>query len=70
MSGHRDPCRLSTQEMPATEVARMVNEIANLKLSESEWRFGKRPYTRAHPSPAVSFRLLVFSSSVGYFFAD
>ena len=34
MSGHQDPCRLSTREMPATQVARMLNEIANLKLSE------------------------------------
>ena len=53
MSGQRDPCRLSTREMPAAEVARMVNEITNLKLSESDWQFGKRPYSRAHPPPAV-----------------
>ena len=58
MSRHRDPCRLSTREMRATEVARMVNEIAKLKLSESYWQFGKRPYSRDNPPPAVS--LLAF----------
>ena len=52
MSGHCDPCRLSTKEMPATEVANLVNEISGLKL-EGSWRFGKRPYSRADPPPAV-----------------
>ena len=54
MSGHRDPCRLSTKEMPGTEVARLVNYMLNCKLSEGEWQFGKRPYSRADPPPAVS----------------
>nr|XP_040243911.1 uncharacterized abhydrolase domain-containing protein DDB_G0269086-like [Aegilops tauschii subsp. strangulata] len=36
MSGHRDPCRMSTREMSAMEVARLVNEISNCKLSESQ----------------------------------
>ena len=53
MSGHRDPCRMCTKEMPDTEVARLVNHISNCKLSEAEWQFGKRPYSRAHPPPAV-----------------
>ena len=40
MSGHRDPCRLSTKEMSAAEVANLVNEISDLKLDGS-WQFGK-----------------------------
>ena len=64
MSGHRDPCRLSTKEMLASEVANLVNEISDLKL-EGSWRFGKQPYSRADPPPAVSssiFSLLRTSS--------
>ena len=53
MSGHHDPCRLSTKEMPAAEVANLVNEISDLKL-EGSWQFGKQPYSCADPSPAVS----------------
>ena len=53
MSGHRDPCRLSTKEMSAAEVANLVNEISDLKL-EGSWQFGKQPYSRADPPPAVS----------------
>ena len=49
MSGHRDPCRMCTKEMPTAEVALLVNEIVDLKLEEEEWRFGKRPYSRADP---------------------
>jgi len=36
MSGHRDPSRLCTKEMPTTEVTRMGNEIFDLKVSEAE----------------------------------
>ena len=54
MSGHRDPCRMCTKEMPTAEVAYLVNEIANLKLEPEEWRFGKRSYSRADPPPMVS----------------
>ena len=57
MSGHRDPCRLSTKEMPAAEVTNLVNEISGLKL-EGSWSFGKRPYSRADPPPAVSSPIL------------
>ena len=57
MSGHRDPCRLSTKEMPAAEVANLVNKISGLKL-EGSWSFGKRPYSRADPPLAVSFPIL------------
>ena len=35
MSGHRDPCRLSTKEMPAAEVENLVNEIFDLKMDGS-----------------------------------
>ena len=38
MSGHHDPSRLCTKEMPTAEVARMVNDISDLKVSEGDWR--------------------------------
>ena len=60
MSGHWDPSRLCTKEMPHAEVAHMVNYLSNCKLSEEEWWFGKEPYSRANPPPAVS--LLFFFS--------
>ena len=60
MSGHRDPSRMCTRDMPTAEVARMVNEIADLKLSVGSWWFGKRPYSRADPPPAVSSSTLSF----------
>nr|XP_040251746.1 uncharacterized protein LOC120968818 [Aegilops tauschii subsp. strangulata] len=44
---------MCTKEMPDTEVARLVNHISNCKLSEAEWQFGKRPYSRADPPPAI-----------------
>ena len=54
MSGHRDPCRMCTKEMPTAEVAYLVNEIVNLKLEPEGWQFGKRPYSRADPPPVIS----------------
>ena len=57
MSGRFDPCRLSTREMPHAEVSYMVNYISNSKLTE-DWRYGKEPYSRANPPPAVSFFFL------------
>ena len=54
MSRHRDPCQMCTREIPGAEVAHLVNYISNCKLSEAEWQFGKRPYSRANPPPAVS----------------
>ena len=62
MSGHRDPCWLSTKEMPAAEVANLVNEISGLRL-EGSWSFGKRPYSRADPPPAVSLPILSLSDT-------
>ena len=56
MSGRFDPSRLSTWEMPHAEVALMVNYIANCKLA-GDWQYGKAPYSRANPPPAVSFSL-------------
>ena len=55
MGGHHDPCRLCTKGMPPAEVSRMVNEISDLKMSETEGWYGKRPYSRHNPPPAVSF---------------
>ena len=62
MSGHRDPSRICTKEMPTVEVARMVNEISDLKVSEGDWQFGQRPYSRDDPPPAVSPSIFSFSS--------
>ena len=63
MSGHRDPCRLSTKEMPAAEVANLVNEISDLKL-EGSWRFAKQPYSRADPPLDISLlNLSLFTTS-------
>ena len=62
MSGHRDPSRLCTKEMPTAEVARMVNDISNLKVSEAEWRYGKRSYSRDDPPPALSSFISSFRS--------
>ena len=59
MSGHRDPCRLSTKEMPAAEVANLVNEISGFKL-EGSWQFGKPPYSRADLPPAISLSVSPF----------
>ena len=59
MSGHRDPSRMCTKEMPREEVAYMVNYLASCDLRE-EWQFGKEPYSRATPPPLVSRFLFIF----------
>ena len=41
MSGWRDPCRLSTKELTAEEIAVRVNDISAAGLKVKEWRFGK-----------------------------
>ena len=53
MSGHRDPSRMCTKDMPHEEVAYMVNYLSDSKLLK-DWRFGKEPYSRANPPPVVS----------------
>ena len=53
MSGQLDPSRMCTKDMPHDEVAHMVNYLA-------EWRFGKEPYSRAHPPPMVCSPCLLF----------
>ena len=45
---------MCTKKMPTAEVAQMVNEITDLKVSEEAWQFGKWPYSRDNPSPTVS----------------
>ena len=52
MSGQLNPSRMCTKDMPHDEVAHMVNYLVNCKLS-AEWRFGKEPYSHAHPPPTV-----------------
>ena len=59
-SEHRNPSRTCTRAMSSAEVARLVNEITDLKLSEGSWQFGKRPYSRANPPPVVSSSTLSF----------
>src|SRR3954470_4686849 len=72
MSGHRDPSRTCTKDMPHAEVADTVNLIANCGLS-GDWQFGMEPYSRATPPPMVrcfSFLLFLFRptpASVLYF---
>ena len=53
MSGHRDPSRMCSKDMPHKEVADTVNYTANCDLTV-DWRFGKEPYSRANPPPIVS----------------
>ena len=52
MSGHRDPSRMWSKDMPHAEVADTVNYIVNYGLSV-DWRFSKEPYSRANPPPVV-----------------
>ena len=66
MSGQLDPSRMCTKEMPHSEVALMVNYLANCKLTD-EWQFGKEPYSRANPPPIVSFLYLLFFTFVTKF---
>ena len=67
MSGHQDPCRMCTKELPDVEVVRLVNYFSNCKLSEKEWRFGEPPYSRAHPLTAVSLLILFLFIRPGSF---
>ena len=59
MSGHRDPSRMCSKDMPHAEVADTVNYIANCGLS-GNWQFGKESYSRDNPSPVVSRVSLLF----------
>ena len=61
MSRRWDPCRMCTKVLPDMEVVRLVNFFSDCKLSEMDWWFGKEPYIRANPPPAVSLQVL-FSS--------
>src|SRR5215216_2701448 len=69
MSGLRDPCRMSTKEMPDVEVVRLVNYISNCKLPEQGRRFGKPPYSHAQPPPAVSLLTFLLLRSSEFLFA-
>ena len=66
MSGQLDLSRMCTKDMPHDEVAHMENYLANCKLS-AEWRFGKEPYSRAHPPPTVCSPFPFFLSFVAEF---
>ena len=63
MSGQLDPSRMCTKEMPQHDAASMVNYLANCQLSE-DWQFGKEPYSRANPPPAVRSPRFFFSLSL------
>lgn len=67
MSDRLDPCRLSTIELTPAQLARRVNNITVAKLDETTWFFGKEPYCRAAPAPAVSFQPAPFSISFAFF---
>ena len=71
MSGQLDPSRMCTKDMPHDDVAHMVNYLANCQLS-AEWRFGKEPYSRAHPPPTVCslFSLSSLSFVAEFLLAD
>ena len=69
MSCRFDPSRLSTREMPHAEVSYMVNYISNCKLVK-DWRYGKEPYSRANPPPAVSSFFFSSFSVAGLMIAD
>lgn len=44
------------------EVVRHVNYFSGSQLSETDWSFGKPPYSRANPPPPVSIWFPFFRS--------
>lgn len=67
MSDRFDTCRLSTTELTPAQVTHRVNNITVAKLDEVKWFFGKEPYCRAAPAPAVSLQLAAFFFSFAFF---
>ncbi|KAE8812983.1 hypothetical protein D1007_09743 [Hordeum vulgare] len=53
MSGPKDPCRLSTVELPLHKVAARANRISGFQLEEETWIFGMEPYHRANRAPLM-----------------
>ncbi|KAE8800371.1 hypothetical protein D1007_24147 [Hordeum vulgare] len=56
MSGHKDPCRLSTVDLPLSKVVARVNKITNFQLYEEEWRFDMPPFHRGNRAPSLFVR--------------
>ena len=56
MSGRQDPNRMTTIELSKEEVYRRVKAIARTSMVDGEWQWGKQPYDRHNPAPAVSIR--------------
>ena len=52
MSLRMDPTRTSTREVIQRQVVERVNTITYFKL-KANWWFGKEPYCRNNPAPAV-----------------
>nr|XP_020173690.1 uncharacterized protein LOC109759280 [Aegilops tauschii subsp. strangulata] len=55
---------MCTKDMPAKEVARLMNCISNCKFLEEEWQFVKRPYSRTDPPPASATMQILTTQSV------
>ena len=58
MSGRHDPNRMTTVELSKEEVYRRVKAIARTSMENGEWQWGKQPYDRYNPAPAVSIRII------------
>lgn len=59
MSHHKDPCLLSTVELPPSKVAARVNAITSFWLDEEAWRFGMEPFHRGNAASSMSFFLFL-----------
>ena len=70
MSGRHDPTRMSTKELSPVGIVHRVNYISKAGLKEGEWRFGKEPYHRENPAPAVSPWSLYFAASTLFLHPD
>ncbi|XP_044356004.1 uncharacterized protein [Triticum aestivum] len=70
MSGRRDPCRMSTKELPTVEVVRHMNYFSGSKLDEEEWHIDKEPYSPANPPLSVSVWSAFFAHAILYIRLD
>ena len=49
--------RMTTIELSKEDVYRRVKAIARTSMVDGEWQWGKQPYDRHNPAPAVSIRI-------------
>ena len=66
MSGRHDPNRMSTFALSKAEIYRRVKAIAKTSMDDGEWQWGKEPYDRHHPGPAVSIRTFPSNQNFTY----